>query len=695
VNARFVVFLAVFAAFANTACLRKDYPATGPAVSDVEILDAKAVDPEDLLEGLATASSPRFLFIWDGVVFDYEVYDEALLERDLERVQRYYRARGFYEASVTAARVIRVDEHHVRVQIRVDEGVPLQVGSWTADGMATVDFEAATAAVQAVTLRTGARFDETTYDQTKKALLEALANNGYAFATVTGQVTADLARHQADVRLTVTPGKKSVFGPVKIVGLTQIPERPVRANLRVREGKEYSNSELEDARSALVNLGVFSTVDVERDLSRPDSGIVPVTVIVREAPLRTLRMGGGMRLDVLEWSSNLTFGWEHRNFLGGMRKFKIEARPGVVLFPTRMDNFTPPTTLLPKNRVRAELRQPSFIEGRTTGFIAGEFNIYPVLYPDQPTNVIFGYEEVKGEVGLERAFFRHHFYVTPSYEWQANVPFAYAGSNELKTAYISYPELNFFIDFRDDPIEPHKGVFFSNDLQVAGHVFGGDASDVRVQPELRTYVPISKSVVLATRATIGLLFPENYGGSLKTPQSSGDGNGDAQFDQSRLRDQQLLLFRAFYSGGPTSNRGYAFRGVGPHGVLGALIPSTAACTVDNLSPNCLRPLGGLTLWEFSLEGRFPIAGPLRGVIFVDASDVDANTATISFKYPHVSPGFGLRYATPIGPIRFDLGYRLPYLQEIGSRDISSRKEGYPGEIFGLPIAINFALGEAF
>lgn len=708
-----VVFLAVVAAFASTACLRKDYPATGPAVSDVELLNAEAVDADEVLAGLATAASPRFLGIWDGVVFDYEVFDEALLERDLERVQRYYRARGYYEAIVTAARVLRIDEHHVRVQIRVHEGIPLQIREWSAAGLEQADFAAATAALKAVTLKNGDRFDERVYDDSKKALVEALGNQGYAYASVSGGVTVDLARHEAVVQLTVKPGKKAVFGPVKIAGLQKIPEYPVRANLRVREGRAYSTSELEDAREALVDLGVFATVDIEQDLSKPDSGVVPITVVVKEAPLRTLRMGGGLRFDVLELSNHLSFGWEHRNFLGGMRRLKLEAKPGLVYFPTRIGELVPPNHFLPKNRIRAELRQPSFLEGRTTGFVAGEYNIFPILFPEQVTGPgtikdatgrdipidfkILGYQEVRAETGLERAFFRHHLQATVSYNWQANFPFAYAGNQPLENIFASYPELELAVDFRDDPLDPRRGVYFSNNVQVAGHVFGGSVDDVKEQPELRTYVPISKEVVFATRFAVGLLFPSDYGWSLTTPRDTSDPNDISR----RVRDQQSLLLRAFYSGGPNSNRGYPFRGIGPHGAVGFLIPSLAACdptlnpSANPSAQDCLYPLGGLTLWETSLEVRFPIVGPLRGVLFVDASDVASNTVEFNFRRPHIAPGFGLRYATPIGPIRFDVGYRVPYLQQIGQRNVDTTRERIPDDLLGLPIALQFGLGEAY
>ncbi|MBM4363994.1 MAG: BamA/TamA family outer membrane protein, partial [Deltaproteobacteria bacterium] len=454
-------------------------------------------------------------------------------------------------------------------------------------------------------------------------------------------------------------------------------------------GRLYSRADLEDARTALVNLGVFGRVDLRQDLGRPESGIVPLTVVVDEAPLRTLRVGGGSRFDVLEWSSHLTFAWEHRNFLGGLRRFSVESRPGLVFFPTRIDNLVAPTEVLPRNRVRAELRQPSFLEGRTTGLVAAEFNVYPVLYPGAGAageNVI-GYVEVKGQGALERSFLGHHVYVSPSMNWQGNTPFAYLGEARLDPVQVSYPAVRAVLDLRNDAIEPRRGMFLAASFEAAGGPFGGDADDVRVQPDLRTYVPISPEVTFATRATVGFLFPRNYGSTLQDPTAN---LGSAR----ALRDQQLLLLRAFYSGGPSSNRGYAFRGVGPQGPLGFLLPSTARCDLTSTDPLCFRPLGGLSLWEASFEVRYPVFGALRGAVFLDASDVSREVASIGFQVPHLSPGLGLRYGTPVGPIRLDVGYRLPFVQRVGERE-ARRDEGDPGTVAGLPIAVHFGLGEAF
>jgi len=157
-----------------------------------------------------------------------------------------------------------------------------------------------------------------------------------------------------------------------------------------------------------------------------------------------------------------------------------------------------------------------------------------------------------------------------------------------------------------------------------------------------------------------------------------------------------LLFRGFFSGGPFSNRGYAFQGVGARQ---AFLPSndqgvpcsTESTTDARLDPRCLRPLGRLSSWELSLELRFPIRflAPLGAVLFLDASDVRLGRAEYSFTTPHLAPGVGLRYPTPIGPIRLDLGVRL--LEVLGREE----PEGSPPTLFGAPVTLHLAVGQAF
>jgi outer membrane protein insertion porin family/translocation and assembly module TamA len=120
--------------------------------------------------------------------------------------------------------------------------------------------------------------------------------------------------------------------------------------------------------------------------------------------------------------------------------------------------------------------------------------------------------------------------------------------------------------------------------------------------------------------------------------------------------------------------------------------------VDQLPDGCIRPLGGLTLWEASIEARipFPVDAPLYGVTFLDASDLTRTVGRIRLSVPHLTAGFGLRYVTAVGPIRLDVGYRIPGAQALGKSELPP-EEGRPGgNVLGLfPGAVHLAIGEAF
>jgi outer membrane protein insertion porin family/translocation and assembly module TamA len=698
------------AALALCAALLGCYsiPAGRAAVDRVEILGSSEVPAGEVEDRIATAESPRFLGLWDGVVFDYAYYDKFVVARDIARIERFYKARGFYEARVRAARVVTSADGHVRVQFAVDEGPPMLIDYVRLNGIELVPFADQAGVVEAVrAVRAGDRFDEDRYVDAKNGMLTALTDRGYAWAALHGHVVANLITHRASIVYDITPGPRFKIRNVLLQGLGPIPEGPIRRALDLEPGEEFSTRDLRAAEQALLDLGVLTDVDVTWQKPRKPGEPVPldarrepaVDVVVRVSPalLRTLKLGGGGELDVIRTDVHASIGWEDRNFLGGLRRFSIGVRPGLVLFPTVLPTLKAPSRLLPESRASAELRQPGLLEARTHALVRGEFNVYPVLFRPLNEDVILGYRELKNSWGVERMLLGGRLHAATLFHLQANYPFTYHGKldEQLSRVLLRYVEIQTDVSWRDSAVRPHKGVFLGNNLQLAGGPLDGDITDVKVQPDVRFYVPISRTVTFAVRGSVGFLFPRNYGDTLA--QASPD-------TQKLDRDVQLLFFRAFFSGGPTSNRGYPYRGIGPHGAAPFLSPHI---TTDQLlreecnlyspayNPNvCAVPLGGLSLWEASAELRFPILGPLTGALFTDTSDVARQRTTLRFDYPHLSTGAGLRYDTPIGPVRLDVGYRVPGLQRIGG-ELDPKREGDPGTVFGAPIAFAIAVGETF
>jgi outer membrane protein insertion porin family/translocation and assembly module TamA len=721
-------------------------------VSDVELLETSPsdVDLDEVLDGLATAA-PRTLF-W--VERERDVYDPNLVARDLERIERFYRSRGYYDVKVVAARVEKVAEREVEIEVHVTPGARVTVRSVGSDATAVLELASDVAfKYQAVPKpRQGQPFTEALLDEYKTNLLTTLKESGYPYAKVRVTASVDLNAHAADVLTEMHPGKRARFGELRIVGLRQIPESKVRAALDLKRGAVYSEAEQQDAQDALEAMQLFTHVEVTPDLSNPEADEVPIIVSVQEDQLRKLTLGGGTILDALKFQMHVSTGWEHKNFLGGARKLSLDGKLGVDLFPMRLDFETlgdGPTNYFVVAESSIKLEQPSIFNGRTKGSVEASYKREPLLYSLSPAadprkEIVIGYNKPKGTLGLERAFFRERVVLAPSYNIEARVPFAYQGkvpktcddpemtincTTDLETVWVSYPRLTAI--FQTLPGDLQKllpgnssrndkrdfTISFRNSIEIAGmrlggtRVLGGSVSDVKIEPELRVFFPVWGSklnreqkvgnLILASRFKLGFLFAADYGKSLRTDSAA------VADTRAITSDQQKLLSRAFYSGGALSNRGYAQNAIGPHGPIGFLLPSDVNCTLPEYADtsSCIRPLGGFTLWEASLELRFAGFYPLTLVAFIDGSDVTRDLGTVNFKYPHLSVGPGVRYESPVGAIRLDLGIRVPGWQAIGESELPL-SHGLERPVFfancqngvcsgGIPAAINLAIGDAF
>lgn len=669
------------------------------AVDAVKIQGTDAVAVGDLKKLLATRSTTKFLGMAQGIFFEYRLYNHYVLQTDIQRVERIYRAHGYYHARVLSARVFFIKPNHVKVVIQVDEGEPTRIERVELLGLEQLspeDFKAVSEQLRSV-LRPNRVFVESEFQRAKDELLFALRDRGYARARVKGDARVDVPKHLTTIVMSAEPNEKCVYGEVIFQGLKErIPEKMVRRTLMLKQGDEYSQGDLLDAQKAALALGVFSSVQITPQLDEnPESNVIPLLIKFEETPLQTLELGAGAQLDVVRAAVRGRIGWRSENFLGGLRSFSANVSPGIVFYPTRLQALRMPTALLPMVEASAQLRQPSFIEARTVGVVRGGFDLYPLLLSSQIDTEapVLGYREVQGTGALERAFGSHVFLLT-QYSLTSASPFAYRGEldPDLNPLLISSVEGFARFDTRNDLLFPTRGVATSVSVEYAG--VGGDVRDLRVTPEVRTYIPMGSKLTLALRASTGLLFPFNWGSTVA------DGPDDLPVTSDRaawVRDTQISLFRSYFAGGPNSNRGYAQRGIGPHGIIPFFVPDVQApdlalaCEENPNATRCLLPLGGRTLWELSAELRFPIWGDLHGATFCDAADVAPKLMQFRFNRPHLSCGLGARYATPVGPIRFDLGVRIPGLQTLGS----DAGEAIPPELLGLPIAIALSIGEAF
>ncbi|MDP8998766.1 MAG: hypothetical protein M3O46_01495, partial [Myxococcota bacterium] len=97
--------IALLVAFIATSAACSRIPPGQSAVDSVRILHTKAVSASEIEEKIATEASAKFLFLFEGVAYDYEIYDEAVLQRDMARIERFYRSKGFFDAHARVAHV--------------------------------------------------------------------------------------------------------------------------------------------------------------------------------------------------------------------------------------------------------------------------------------------------------------------------------------------------------------------------------------------------------------------------------------------------------------------------------------------------------------------------------------------------------------------------------------------------------------
>ncbi len=610
---------------AATACGSRQSvkPRADRAFGSIDVVGNKAFSRGDLLDGLASVRARDL----------GRPFEPSLVREDRARLRGQYVRRGYFAADVEfdIERKGRVFE----VVFQVTEGPRAQLAGVTITGLPPdVDADELR---QQIPLRDGAPFDYAPFDLAKPALVDQLAEHGYAHARVDATVDADQHQAKARIRLDVDAGAKARFGEVTVTGVEGPLAEAARRRLSIKQGALYSTSAISDSQDALYEMGRFASARIEPDRSgRGD--VIPVRVTILESPRNEVRLGIGVGVDPASYQVRTRVGYGIAGFPEPLTTARVEIRPAIVYVRDA-------TEAKPRVEATAGLERIDLFAPRIIGVLEGGYSY----------TTVEAYTSVGPRVrlGLRRAIYRKS--VLAAVGWQLQYlrfpdvsPLIEAAG--LDTALgldhrnrVGFFEQSLVLDLRDDPFGPRQGVYAELRAEEGTVAAGGDLDYLRLTPELRGYVPFGP-LVIASRARFGMITGE------------------------------VPVTQRYFAGGAFSQRGFPERRLSP----------TVAGLVEDKPREV--PYGGAAMLEVSGEVRAHLTTfkkiPLGGVLFLDGGDVTERIAGIDLGNLHWALGAGVRAQTVIGAVRFDLGMRL---NRMGAGDLR------PDERF----AYHLSIGEAF
>lgn len=604
-----------------------------PIVGKLTIAGAKAVSPKELKRKIATSEKS-----W--LPFTKETYfDRNVWRSDLLRLERYYQGRGYFQAKVIEQEVIPAGEDRVDLRVRVEEGEPTVLESLSIEGLEELEPKHRERLLTANGLSAGGIFVEAHWDALLKKLRSELVELGYVEAKVEPDAVVDLATKKARAKIRVTPNTRYRFGEVQVrappggrVESWRIAEQTREA---IEDERWYSESARAEAQARVFRMGVFGAAHVEPGTPSPEAGTVPLVVDVQEARFHSLRAGFGLSFEPARDDLHVNAQYVHRDFLGKLRRLQLQAEVGWAFIPgvltvlgARSGAFqSEPVALL-----SADLEQPRFFHPNFRGNLR--------LEAEKGVEEGYSYYGGRGRVGivwqpvtrftLFPTYNAQLFHLTSGRVQAGDLPSITFGCEE--DCLLSFFEQVVTFDHRDDPLVPREGFFFGVSLQEGGGPLGGTFTFLRVVPEARGYLSLleDQRLTLSARMRVGSLIP------------------------AKGEDSASPIVTRFYSGG-NAMRGFGTRRLAPQ----QLVESVH----DSDYTGAPVPIGGNGLFEASMEARYQLNDTFGVATFVDSGFVTVQQLSLSPSYfadnLMVAVGLGVRYRTPVGPLRVDFAYRLP------------------------------------
>lgn len=703
----FALACAIGIAACVTPAAAQGGPPRGLVVRGVSFEGNHAIDDETLRISIATSQSSWFarsaVVSWIGLG-EKRYLNETELRRDVLRIAALYRQAGFTDAAVDT--VVRRTDLDVRIRFLIAEGEPVRVDTIVVRGheklMPTHEL------MDALPLRVGDPFNRVLLLASADTIRLRLANLGHPFAEVYRNFDIDREGRIGRAVLEIDPGPRVVFGEVTVEGLEEVDETVVRRTLSIRPGELFRPRELYHSQLSLYRTDLFTYASVipADTAGQVSDSAVDVRVRVAEAPLRQIRLGAGYgTIDCFRTLAS----WRLLNFLGGGRSLQVRGQMSKIGVAPPFDfglqnslcqalaaedtsrlklnynlttTFAQPYLFTP----RARLAATAFVQ-RYTEYLAylreavgGELGVTYDLSEGIPVTLAYGlsYGSTKADPVTYCTYLNvcrvEDTEVFAERRWRATL------SGLLVR------------ERRNSVIDPSAGTWAAAELRLASPFIGSDSliQFVKGTVEFAAYRRVARASVLSVRLKLGTIFSASGCGQE-------DGPGCVPTDER------------FYAGGASTVRGYGQNELGPKVRVREITTKQEVEGGDTVvvADTTLRtsPTGGNDLLLLNVEYRFPLPGTSRklsAALFVDAGRVfDRGGESPGPTGLRVTPGFGLRLASPLGPIRLDIALN-PYppdaapLYELSGEELVEIDPSYaPPSTFWSRWRLHFSVGQPF
>jgi outer membrane protein assembly complex protein YaeT len=575
-------------------------------VTSIKFIGNETVSGDELSRVIATRKS-GFL-PWSTKRF----FDRPEFERDVKRIEAYYSDRGFPRAKVVSVDVKLNDKKDkVDLTVEVSEGAPVVIEAVAFEGLDEIPPDHFNRLKDQLPIRVGAPRDQRLIASSHDLIVAELRDHGFAYGAVRVVERAGSNEDRVQLVLQSDTGPPTVFGPIKIEGVQSVGENIVARELVLKEGEPYRIGQIRESQRRLTNLELFQFTNISTNLPENRATAIPVDVVVTESKHRRLTFGAGYGS---EEKARARITWKHLNFLGDARTLETEGKASSL-----------------EQGIRGAFVEPHFLtSGLSLRFSGSSW------WSQEP---IYEYRTIGGRITLTRDFskapvgadrgVRNLISISLIHEYDDYaITQAALDDPTMRDILISLgldPETGkgkgtvsgFGLDFERNtagrPLDPREGYSIIGHIENADQLAGGTFNYTEYLGDGRKYLSFGPRFVWANRIRAATL--------------------------SGTLNEEIPFYKRYFLGGSSSVRGWGRYEISPLTESG-------------------QPIGGRTMLEVSTEARFNIKGNLSGVVFVDGGNVWESSWDLQFDDLRWAVGPGIRYDTPIGPIRFDLGIQL-------------------------------------